>query len=151
MKTKFITYALLIISAILISGCVKTSNSLPPNTVAFTATLLGTGETPSNASTANGLASFTYNSTTYILTGIIEFEGFATATTAAHIHKGAVGVNGSPVFTIEDTGPFTSPISFTSPALTTSQIADLMAGNYYVNIHTVGYPDGEIRGQLIKL
>jgi len=43
----------------------------------------------------------------------------------------------------------------TSPAegsatLTDPQAADLMAGRYYVNVHTAANPGGEIRGQVTK-
>ena len=150
MKTKLFTYSLLLTAVIVISGCYSKKNYLPMATNSlFTATLTGGSETPPNASTATGTASFTYNPTTKMLTGSVTFSGFTTATTVAHIHMGAVGVAGSPVFTIEASGPFTSPISYTSPALTSSQYSDLVAGNDYVNIHTVAFPDGEIRGQLI--
>jgi hypothetical protein len=37
----------------------------------------------------------------------------------------------------------------TGPA-TAAQAADLMAGKYYVNIHTTANPGGEIRGQVTK-
>jgi hypothetical protein len=84
------------------------------------------------------------------LSGTVTFSGITTATTVAHIHMGAVGVAGNPVFTLEASGPFTSPINYTSPALTASQISDLMANLYYVNIHSTAFPNGEIRGQLIK-
>jgi hypothetical protein len=33
--------------------------------------------------------------------------------------------------------------------LTAAQEADLLANNYYVNLHTDAFPAGEIRGQLI--
>ena len=32
--------------------------------------------------------------------------------------------------------------------LTDAQAADLMAGKYYVNVHTAANKDGEIRGQI---
>lgn len=150
MKIKFISISLLLIAVILIGSCSKSSNVMMiPVTSTYTATLSGANETPPNASTATGSATFTYNPTTFILSGSVSFSGFTTATTEAHIHMGAVGVAGNVIFTIEATGPFTSPISYTSPALTTSQAADLAAGNYYVNIHTTAFPDGEIRGQLL--
>ena len=34
--------------------------------------------------------------------------------------------------------------------LTDAQAADLMAGKYYINIHTAAHKDGEIRGQVEK-
>jgi hypothetical protein len=47
--------------------------------------------------------------------------------------------------------PFTGPLSspFTGEAtLTAAQVNDLMAGKWYVNLHTAAYPGGEIRGQV---
>ena len=67
--------------------------------------------------------------------------------TNGHIHKGAVDASGSPVFPFAS---FTSPINYTSVALTAEQEADLNAGLYYVNLHSAAFPGGEIRGQLIK-
>ena len=126
MKTKFITLGLIITAVIAISSCSKSSTS--PTSATFLATLNGTSEVPPNASTATGTASFTYNITTKILTGTVTFSGITTATTVAHIHLGAVGVAGNPVFTLEASGPFTSPIDYTSPALTAAQYADLFSG-----------------------
>ena len=73
--------------------------------------------------------------------------------TAAHIHLGAVGVNGPPVITLYDgTGDFDpdNPISG-SAVLTPEQIDTLLAGDYYVNVHTSTNPGGEIRGQIVVL
>ena len=36
-----------------------------------------------------------------------------------------------------------------SKVLTDDQIADLMAGKWYVNVHTKANPGGEIRGQVV--
>jgi len=150
MKTKLITYSLLLSTVIAISACSKSSSPIIPiaTNSLFTATLNGASETPPNASTATGMASFTYNPTTHVLSGSVTFSGIVSATTVAHIHMGAVGVAGNPVFTLEASGPFASPINYTSPALSSTQFGDLVAGMYYVNIHSVDFPNGEIRGQL---
>jgi hypothetical protein len=37
-----------------------------------------------------------------------------------------------------------------SATLTDAQAADLLAGRYYINIHTAATPAGEIRGQVTK-
>jgi hypothetical protein len=70
--------------------------------------------------------------------------------TLAHIHLGAVGVNGPPVFTLFDgTGTFDpdNPISG-SVTLTDENVLDLVGGDYYANVHTEHAPTGEIRGQI---
>jgi len=72
--------------------------------------------------------------------------------TAAHFHDGAVGVNGGVVRAI--TGDFvgnTASGTWTRtgvPSLTAKLIANLLAGNIYVNIHTAANGGGEIRGQV---
>ena len=43
----------------------------------------------------------------------------------------------------------TSPVEG-SATLTDAQAADLVAGKYYINIHTAANPGGEIRGQVMK-
>lgn len=147
MKTKLFAYALLLLTVIGVGACTKNEVTTPSGTLSFKATLTGAAETPPNASTATGTGNFTFNKTTKILSGTVTFSGLVP--TAAHIHKGAVGVPGGVVFPLAS-APFTSPISFTSAALDSTQEADLMANMYYVNIHSAGFPDGEIRGQLMK-
>lgn len=146
MKTIFLNFAFGLLVVAGISGC-KDDEETPAdnNLVTYKVTLSGTNETPVNASTATGSATFTYNKTTYILTGTVTFTGLTP--TGAHIHKGASGVAGGVIFPL-GTAPFTSPITFTSPALDATQQADLKNGLYYVNIHSASFPGGEIRGQL---
>ena len=132
----------------LLSGmvaCDDDDDVIDPN-VTFTATLDGAQETPNPiVTTATGNATLTFNTVTKVFT--INVTHTIAAPINGHIHKGAVGVGGPPVFPFTT---FTSPINFTSTALDAAQEADLMANLYYVNIHTTAYPGGEIRGQLIK-
>jgi hypothetical protein len=128
---------------ILVASCSK--DTVDPNVI-FKATINGASETPANASAATGTATLTYNKNTKIFEIVVNFTGIEA--TAAHIHKGAVGVGGGVVFGF--TAPVTSPINYTSPTLTASQDSALNANLYYVNIHSTEFPAGEIRGQLIK-
>ncbi len=66
--------------------------------------------------------------------------------TLIHVHEGAAGVNGPPLF---DLGDPASPVTATWTGMTPGEIADLLAGDLYLNIHTAGRPDGEIRGQIL--
>ena len=66
----------------------------------------------------------------------------------AHIHVAAAGSNGPVVralSVVENGGG--SGRFFGEFDLTASEIADLRAGNFYVNLHTDANPGGELRGQ----
>ena len=148
MKTRLLNYApLLLLMAIVLGSCKKSSTMPASTTITFNATLTGASETPANASTATGSATFTYNTITYVLSGSVTFAGITA--TAAHIHYATAGVAGPVVFPL-GTAPLTSPINFTSSPLTTTQIAELLANQFYVNIHSAAHPGGEIRGQLLQ-
>jgi len=119
-----------------------------PNLTTFKADLKGSNEAPSNPSTATGKATLVFDNTTKTFTLTVTHD--VVNPTMGHIHKGAVGVSGSPVFPSPTTS-FTFPITnYTSPVLTQLQEDDLRAGLYYVNIHSDAYKAGEIRGQLNK-
>ena len=66
--------------------------------------------------------------------------------TVMHIHHGAPGVNGDIAF---DLGSPVSPVIATWSGMAPSDVALLLGGNLYVNIHTAGRPSGEIRGQIL--
>jgi CHRD domain len=87
-----------------------------------------------------------------------------TDATAAHIHLGAKGATGDvivPLFTgPTKTGTFTGVLAegslsegdLTGPMQGKSfqdLLAVVLAGQTYVNVHTVANPDGEIRGQIV--
>ena len=111
----------------------------------FKATLNGANERPNpNTSTATGSATLTYNNESNVFTIVVTYSGMTA--TASHIHKGEATVSGGVIFGFS---PVTSPINYTSAALTAAQETDLLAGLYYVNVHSSTFPGGEIRGQLI--
>jgi len=111
----------------------------------YKATLRGTNEVPPTTSTGTGTATLTYNLESKIFNVSVAYSGLTL--TVAHIHKGAFGTNGGPVFPFVVTA---SPLILTSAALTAAQETDLIAGSYYVNLRNVEFPAGAIRGQLIK-
>lgn len=138
-----------IIQAVILTGVMIfmiSCNDDEDTNVVFKAILNGASEVPANASTATGSATLTYNRDTKIFNIQVDFTGITP--TMGHIHKAAVGVSGGVVFPF--TNPVTSPVDYTSPALDSTQVADLFAGLYYVNLHTTAYGAGEIRGQLIE-
>src|SRR5262245_45020354 len=112
----------------------------------FVATLVGNEETPPNASTSTGHATFTLNADD-TLTYTVNSTGFVTSYRVAHVHTGGLGVAGPILFPINCTSDGTS-CAGTSPPLSADDLANLRAGQLYVNQHTAAYPGGEIRGQL---
>lgn len=133
-----------ILAVMLVASCKK--DEVPSNEVKFGATLKGSEEVPAVTTDATGTFNATYNKDTKILTYTVTYTGITP--TAWHIHKAAVGVAGPVIFNFGQT--FTSPFNAATVAMTTDQEADLMNGNYYVNIHSSKSPSGEIRGQLLK-
>ena len=84
-------------------------------------------------------------------------EGFAHnltgEITGAHIHKAAAGANGDVVKPLTVTGNRYAITWTTNDAenpLTPELLADLMAGNLYINVHTSVNPSGEVRGQIMS-
>jgi hypothetical protein len=76
--------------------------------------------------------------------------------TLSHIHKAPRGTNGSvihnlwvPGRTATETFDVGFPLARTL-TFTAENLADLRAGNYYVNVHSSRNPGGEIRGQLVR-
>ena len=131
-----------------LASCGKDDSVPPPvpnPVLTFNATLSGAAEVPSNASSATGTATLLFDTITKIFVLKVTYSGLTSS--AGHIHKAAAGASGGVVFPFPS---FTSPVDYTSVALTAQQEADLRANLYYVNIHSSAFAAGEIRGQLLK-
>ncbi len=137
---------LVLFAFILLAALSCKNDEVASNEVNFNITLKGTNEVPANASAATGTFVAVYNKDTKILKYTITYAGITP--TAWHIHKGATTATGAVVFNFGTT--FSSPYVNQTVALTTDQETDLLAGNYYVNVHSALFAAGEIRGQLVK-
>lgn len=117
------------------------------DTVQFHAALSGAQEVPPNDSQGMGQASAMLDTTTKQLTYSVTYTGLTGPAMAAHFHgPAAPGTNAPPVVPLSMPA---SPITGTA-TLTDAQIADLRAGKWYVNVHTMAHPGGEIRGQVME-
>ena len=117
-------------------------------TLHFMATLNGASETPPTTSAGTGMAMATLDTNTKLFKYTLEYSKLTGPALAAHFHGPAdPGASGPPVVMIP--APVTSPLKG-SQTLTDAQIADLVAGKWYVNVHTAANPPGEIRGQVLK-
>jgi hypothetical protein len=113
--------------------------------VNFTAQLFGQAEVPPVDSDAYGNCVGILSEDGAEFT--ISCEHTLDAPTAAHIHTGFADESGPIVFPFVDPS---SPIQATFE-FDTDDVIRLLAGGFYVNVHTGDHPAGEIRGQLLPV
>lgn len=156
-------YAWAIVAAAVLSG-VSCNDALEDREV-FEAILSGAEEVPPRPTAANGRAQIYVDGD--LISYAIEVDDI-TSITAAHIHSGAPGVNGSirlflypivqgttvPQVTTTDKGILveaTVPSSNVS-GVTYQELLNQMRNNgAYVNVHSVQFPGGEMRGTIRPL
>ena len=138
--------ALVSATAFIAAGC-----SMMPwgsKTVAFEAKLTSADEVPPNASPGTGHVDAWLNTKSMLLKWKATYSGTTGPVTAAHFHgPAAPGSNAPPVVTFR--GGLTSP-SEGEATITSAQADDLLAGKWYVNVHTAANPGGELRGQVMQ-
>ena len=143
--------------------------------VIYTTTLAGSAEVPPNASPGVGTATITYSPATSIMSLSMSFSGITVATTSAHIHcctsstmnagvatqtPGFIGFPaGVTAGTYGNTFDMTLSGSYNPAFVTTSggleaalqRLLDAMgSGTAYLDIHSVPFPGGELRGNLVE-
>jgi CHRD domain-containing protein len=116
-------------------------------TIILKADLKGSNEVPPNNSTAAGKVEATLDTATRHLAYTITFSGLSGPVVGAHFHgPSEAGKNAGIVLPFKTVQ---SPIEGTA-TLMENQVADLLAGKWYANLHTAANPGGELRGQMMK-
>ncbi|MDB5835897.1 MAG: hypothetical protein JWR14_5727 [Caballeronia sp.] len=124
------------------------SSSAFADTVALQANLQPSSEVPPRVSKGHGVLKATFDTTTKTLQWTVTYAELSGPATMAHFHGPApVGQNAKVQVPI-DKNALPSPISGQA-TLSEEQANELMAGQYYFNIHTEKNPTGEIRGQVM--
>lgn len=103
-------------------------------------------EVPPVSSNGSGRVVTTLDKGTRMLRWTVTYSGLSGPVTAGHFH-GPASTGANAGVALPFTGSMTSPIEG-SATLTPAQMADLLAGKWYVNLHTAANPGGEIRGQI---
>jgi hypothetical protein len=115
--------------------------------ITFNVVLEGAQEIPALPVTGSGSGTAIINTAANTITLNLTFAGLTGAATAAHLHGPAVrGMSAAPIANIGLVSPITNTVSFSE-----GQQADILAGRWYVNIHTTANSGGELRGQLDNL
>ncbi|WP_084228194.1 CHRD domain-containing protein [Pseudoalteromonas byunsanensis] len=115
-------------------------------TKTFELTLSGTQEVPMNASEQTATANVELDENLMQFRATLDYsdvEGFS----AAHIHDGDLGENGDVAFTFEASSDNQVSIAITD--LTEALMADMLDGDWYINLHTQSFPGGELRAQIV--
>jgi hypothetical protein len=133
--------ALLALTAIFGSPCVFA------DVLHFHTVLSGSKEKVPNDTAATGQASVELDTATQIASYRIEFTGLSSPTTKVHFHGLKLPGMTAPEVIVMHVRP-ASPVTG-SVHLTDQQILELKHGDWYANVHTEKYPDGEIRGWLV--
>ena len=129
------------VTAVALSSCAM----MRGNTVHLGAPLTGAQEVPAVNTGGSGTLDATYDKGTHRLAYTVNYSGLSGPATAAHFHgPAAPGQNAGVVVPIANPA---DPIRG-EQTLSDTQAADLLAGRWYVNVHTRAHPAGEIRGQV---
>jgi len=145
-RTRTLLGGALLGATLAIAGC-----GMMPKSQTSTATnqLSGAQEVPPKPGSGAGTVVTSLNKETKTLRWTVTYSGLSGPVTAGHFHGPApAGANAGVV--VPFTGSMASPIEGTA-TLTDAQMADLVAGKWYANLHTAANPGGEIRGQVTGL
>ena len=135
-----------------ISACNSTRSNTPTiaktadSTIMLVARLASSNEVPPKTSAASGMVKASFDTQTNLLSWTVTYTGLTGPASAGHFHgPAASGMNAGVVLPLS--GDLQSPIKGMA-TLNTAQTNDLMAGKWYMNLHTSANPNGEIRGQV---
>jgi hypothetical protein len=136
-------------------------------TITLTAALSGDQETPAPGvlTGASGTAIVTLDLATQTVSWIIDVFNMPSGTNNAHFHVGGPGVAGPTVVNVAFPTNISNDYQLTGSATAANLIVradqgirswedflqSLVGGQTYLNIHSVNFPGGEIRGQVRRV
>jgi hypothetical protein len=116
---------------------------LAPGSQLFVANLTGAQEVPPVVTVSTGAAMVVLNYARDSVTATLSTTATATA---AHLHRGAGGINGPVVVPLASAEGYFSGTSAVTPA----DAALIESGGFYANVHTAVNAGGEVRGQVLR-
>ncbi len=139
-----------VIGAVALGGCATLEETVAENTAdTYRATLTGAAEVGGGDPDGSGRAEITISDGFgQVCWDLNDIRGIGPIT-AAHIHRGARGTNGPPVFTLRQANEG----GWKGCTDGSEWVQDRIEDNpemFYVNVHTAEYPAGAIRGQLTR-
>jgi CHRD domain len=139
----------LVLAALGLAGCeTQSQTAMQPAAAGST---LSAQLTSTQNPAARGDATVTVDRAAKTANWKVNYAGLTGPATMAHFHGPAgPGQNAPPVVWLSPRGqPVPASTIEGRQELTDQQLQDLLAGRYYVNVHTAANPAGEVRGQLM--
>lgn len=144
-RQKALTSNFLAIAFLVLTG--GASMAYAADLVTLSGTLSGANEVPPTTSSGVGTVNATLDKGTNQLKWAVVYSGLTGAAGAGHFHgPAALGQNAGVALGFK--GSVESPITGEA-TITPEQAKDVLAGKWYVNLHTKASPGGEIRAQLM--
>jgi CHRD domain len=136
------------LAVLLLAGCsFYLSEPRVPKTD-LRATLNGSNEVPPTQSRGSGYFEAVYRPSTKVMEYRLNLVGLSGPITMGYLHGPADRAENVP-----QVAPINIPIYdntiWDGVTLTEEQAAEVVAGRWYVEVRTIQYPDGEIRGQIL--
>ena len=153
----------MVIAAMFVLGTVGTAQA---QVIRFTANMSGNQETPAGIVTgAFGTATVTLDLGAQRVSWSIDVFNMPSGTNNAHFHVGGRGLAGPTVVNIAFPANISNDYRLTGSATAANMTArpdqgirswedflqSLTGGQTYINIHSVNFPGGEIRGQVKRV
>jgi hypothetical protein len=138
----------LAVHAFAVAACFAVAAPAAAEVLTMKVPLSGTNAVPPITGAAKGEATVTFDTASKRLTWKVNYSGLTGPATMAHFHGPAEPGKNAPV-AVPIPNPGASGAEG-SATLSDTQAANLVAGKYYVNVHTAAHPGGEIRGQVTK-
>lgn len=138
--------------ALALYGCSTTPRSKPvelAQLAAFSAQLNGASQVPPvprSLTSATGRVDAVLDKNTRLLRWKLSYQGLTGNAVSGHFH-GPAALNARAGVALDFRGAVASPMEG-QITLNAAQAADLLAGKWYADIHTLAFPGGEIRGQM---
>jgi hypothetical protein len=137
-----------VLAILLLAGCsFYLSEPRVPKTD-LRASLNGSNEVPPTQSRGSGYFEAVYRPSTKVLEYRLNLVGLTGPITMGYLHGPA-----DPRENVEKVAPINIAIYdntiWDGVTLTEQQAAEVVAGQWYVEVRTIEYPDGEIRGQIL--
>lgn len=138
-----------------VAGLVLAAGSAHADVFDLVSDLSGANEVPPNQSEATGAAVMSYDDNTNLYFLEIVVTGINLADViGTHIHLAPPGQNGAVIENLLAKASWTQDgddirLTIVDGMFPEANEIDLLTGGTYINIHTIAFPAGEIRGQLV--